>query len=55
MYYDLFNMLSEYIYGAGAVLSADQSLVLTTLSTIGVLFVVAFPFVVVWRVIRLFV
>ena len=55
MYYELFAILSDFIYGVDAVLTADQNLVLTTMATIGVLFVVSVPFLVVWRVIKLFV
>ena len=54
MYYELFTMLSDFIYGAEAVLTTDQNLVLTMMSTAGVLFVVGMPFLVVWRVIRVF-
>lgn len=55
MYHELFSILSDFIYGANAALTADQNLVLTIMATIGVLFVVSVPFLVVWRVIKLFV
>lgn len=54
MYYDLYSMLSDYIYGAEAVLTGDQELTLTIVCTLGALFVVAVPFLVVWRIIKLF-
>ncbi len=54
MYYELFALLQQYIYGAEVVLDEYQTLVLTNLATIGSLFVVAIPFIVVWRVIRFF-
>lgn len=58
MYYTLFNLLHEFIYGLGAELTPYQELVLTQLSTIGALFVVAIPFVVVgliiWAIVRAF-
>ena len=47
MYYTLFSILSDFIFGAGAELTEFQELVLTQLATIGSLFVVAIPFVVV--------
>lgn len=53
MYYELYNMLSDFIYGADAVLTEHMELTLTILSTIGALFVVAVPFVVVYAGIRL--
>lgn len=55
MYYVLYDMLSQHIYGVDAVLTGDQTLTLTLLSTIGALFVVGLPFYVVWRAMRLFV
>lgn len=55
MYQDLFIMLSDFIYGQGAVLDEFQTLVMTELSTIGCLFIVSLPFLVTWRVIKLFV
>ena len=55
MYYELVEILSDFIYGADAVLTADQNLCLTIIATVGALFVVAVPFLVVWRVIKLFV
>ena len=54
-YYLLYDLLSGYLYGGDAVLTGDQTLTLTMISTIGALFVIAIPFVVVWRCIRLFV
>ena len=54
MYYELFSLLQQYIYGSDVVLDQYQTLVLTNLATIGSLFVVVIPFVVVWRVIRFF-
>lgn len=55
MYYELFQLLQTHIYGAEAVLTGDQTLTLTIMATIGALFVVCVPFLVVWRIIRLFV
>lgn len=55
MYYNLFNLLAGYIYGADAILTGDQELTLTIISTLGVLFVVCLPFLVIWRFIRMFV
>ena len=53
-YYQLYDLLSGYLYGADAVLTGDQTLTLTIISTIGALFVIAIPFVVVWNALKLF-
>ena len=53
-YYQLYDLLSGYLYGADAVLTGDQTLNLTIISTIGALLVIAMPFVVVWNGIKLF-
>ena len=54
-YYQLYDLLGTYLYGSDAVLTGDQTLTLTMISTVGALFVIAIPFVVVWRAIKLFV
>ena len=54
MYYQLYTLLGDYLYGAGAVLTGDQTLTLTLISTIGALFVIALPFLIVWRFIKVF-
>lgn len=54
IYYTLYALLSQYIYGADAVLTGDMELTLTFICTLGSLFVVALPFLVVWRFIKLF-
>lgn len=54
MYYELWNLLSVYIYGADAILTSDQTLTLTVLCTAGALFVVSLPFVLVWQVTKIF-
>lgn len=53
-YYQLYDLLGMYLYGADAVLTGDQTLTLTFVSTVGALFVIALPFLVVWRAIKLF-
>lgn len=52
MYYTLYNLLCQYIYGAGAELTEHMELTLTLLSTLGSLFVVTLPFLIVYLVIR---
>lgn len=52
MYYSIFEILQNAIYGAVA-LTGWQELFLTTVSSSCVLFVVAVPFLVVWEVIKI--
>ena len=54
MYYELWNILAPFIYGADAVLTGEQELTLTIICTAGVLFVVSVPFIITWRAIRIF-
>lgn len=54
MYFTLFDLLKQYIYGAEVVLTGDMELTLTIISTLGALFVVGLPFFVVWRIVKVF-
>ena len=56
IYNELFSLLMLHVYGVAepALLSGDQTLTLTILSTIGAIFVVALPFILVWQVLKLF-
>lgn len=49
MYQSLFDLIHTHIYG-GVELTSDMNLVCTLISTIGVLFVLAIPFFVVYKV-----
>lgn len=49
MYESLFDLIHTHIYG-GCVLTSDMNLVCTLIATIGCLFVVAIPFLVVYKV-----
>lgn len=53
IYQSLFDLIHTHIYG-GVVLTADMNLVCTLISTIGCLFCVAVPFIVVIRIIKAF-
>ena len=53
MYNELYQLLSDFFYGSGAELTVWMDMTLTVLSTIGLLFVFAMPFVVVWNGIKL--
>ncbi len=54
IYFSLYALFQKFIYGADAVLTEHMELTLTILATAGSLFVVAIPFLLVWRVLRLF-
>ena len=55
MYFELFKLLQTYLYGSDVVLDEFQTLVLTEMATIGVVFVAALPFMLVGLVVlRLF-
>lgn len=51
LYYQAYEMFRGFIYGDGDI-SSDQSLTLTIISTLAVLFVVALPFLIVFFVIK---
>lgn len=53
IYQDIFDIVQQYIFG-GVELTASMDLVAITLSSIGCIFVFSLPFVIVWRVIRMF-
>lgn len=53
MYFQLYQMLADFFYGAGTELTGYMDMTLTVLSTIGILFIFAVPFVVVWYCIKL--
>lgn len=49
MYQSLFDLIHTYVYGS-VELTSDMSLVCTLIATIGSLFFVALPFIVVYKV-----
>lgn len=52
MYQSLFDLIHTHVYG-GVELTSDMNLVCTLISTMGVIFMVAIPFIVVYKVISL--
>lgn len=52
-YTNLFNLISTYIYG-GVSAGSSEELVCILVATLGSLFIVALPFAVVWKVMKLF-
>lgn len=53
LYDSAFQLFHQYIYGSSAVLTPDQTLTLTFLSTLAALFVVSLPFLLVFFILRL--
>lgn len=54
IFQQFYNLLNDYIFGSTVVVGTYEDLVCIIVSTIGCLFLVALPFVVVWRIIRVF-
>lgn len=52
IYQSLFDLIHTYVYG-GVTLTADMNLVATLISTAGCIFLVALPFMIVWKVIKM--
>lgn len=52
MYYEVYAMLSEIFYGAGATLTASQDMMMCAYSTLAVTFVIIIPFLVLWLSIK---
>lgn len=52
LYDSAYQLFATYIYGNPAVLTADQTLVLTALSTMAALAVIAIPFFVIFSAMR---
>lgn len=49
IYHSLFDLIHTHIYG-GVELTSDMNLVATLIATIGVIFVVSIPFLVVYKI-----
>lgn len=54
IYQSIFDIIHTYIYG-GVTMTADMTLTTTLLSTGASIFVVALPFTVVWKIIKMIV
>lgn len=54
IYQNLFDIIQIYIFG-GATLTPSMELTAVTLSTVGCVFVFALPFLLVWKVCKMFV
>lgn len=54
IYQALYDLIDTYIYGGSVVADTYQDLVCIILATCGCLFMVALPFVIIWRIVRVF-
>lgn len=52
IYFQIYEILLKYLYGADAILTAEMQLSLTQLSTLLSLFIVLLPFILVFLFIR---
>ena len=52
IYQNIYDLLHTYVYGS-VELTSDMSLVCTLLSTIGCVFLVSLPFLLVWKIIKM--
>lgn len=53
MYLNLYEILRNGVYGAETVLTADMELTLTLLSTIGCVFLISLPFLLVYKILKM--
>ena len=54
IYQAFYTLLQDYIFGGTVVVGSYEDLVCIIVSTIAALVLVAFPFIIVWRIIRVF-
>ena len=54
IYQQFYSLLNNYIFGGTVVVNTYEDLVCVIVSTIACLLFVALPFVIVWRIIRVF-
>lgn len=52
VYQSFYDLITEYIFGGGT-LSANADLIATAIASVGVVFLVAMPFILVYKVICL--
>lgn len=54
IYQAFYTLLQDYIFGGAVVVGSYEDLVCIMVSTIAALVLVVFPFIIVWRIIRVF-
>lgn len=53
IYYEIYDLIVQYFYGVDAVLTPDMTLVVTLLATLASVFIVALPFILCLRFIKM--
>ena len=53
IYQSFYDLINQYVFGNSIVVGSHQDLVTVLMSTIAVIFVVALPFMLVWKVIKM--
>lgn len=53
VYTSLYELIETYVFGNAAAVGSNAELVCMLVATIGSLFVIAVPFMVVWKVIKM--
>lgn len=53
IYNNLYTLIEQYVFGNAIVTGSNQELIATLVATFGTLFVIAIPFALVWKVIKL--
>lgn len=54
IYQALYDLINSYVFGGGIVAGSVQELATVLISLAGCLFLVALPFILVWKIIKLF-
>lgn len=53
IYNNLYTLIEQYVFGNAIAVGSNQELIATLVATFGTLFVIAIPFALVWKVIKL--
>ena len=54
IYQAIYDLINTYVFGSGIVAGSFQELATILISLCACLFIVALPFILVWRIIKLF-
>lgn len=54
MYQGLYDLIMTHVYGGVSAITPDMELVATLVATFGCLFLVSLPFLLLWKVVKIF-
>lgn len=54
MYLGLYDLIMTHVYGGVSAITPDMELVATLIATFGSIFFVALPFLLLWKVVKIF-